>query len=299
MRQIGLCLLLFLLAAAGAAWGEDADHPLVTRYEGSRLIERKSDAFARYRLIVGQDEASAFVGRDLEGTLTRIVYQNPADRSTLEIFTNYRDAFTKGGGRLIYSCEMEDCGPGFARSKWNQFNGLFAAADGDPRYFSGQVATPGGGDAYVALMVGRRRTQLDILELAPMEQDKVVVDAAMLGNGIDADGFVVVEGIYFDVDRAVLKPESKPALDEVAALLAARPQLRVYVVGHTDMTGGFDHNMTLSRDRARAVVAALVKDHQVDPGRLEGHGVGPLAPKSTNAHEGGRAVNRRVVLVAR
>jgi outer membrane protein OmpA-like peptidoglycan-associated protein len=65
------------------------------------------------------------------------------------------------------------------------------------------------------------------------------------------------------------------------------------------MTGGFDHGRTLSEARARAVVALLVDGYGVSAARLEGHGVGPLAPVASNAEPAARARNRPVELVAR
>jgi OOP family OmpA-OmpF porin len=82
-------------------------------------------------------------------------------------------------------------------------------------------------------------------------------------------------------------------------LLRARAALRVYVVRHTDMIGSLEHNLALSQARARSVVQALTVTHGIEPARLEGHGVGPLAPVAGNSDEGGRARNRRVELVAR
>ena len=69
-------------------------------------------------------------------------------------------------------------------------------------------------------------------------------------------------------------------------------------VGHTDSQGAFDHNMDLSRRRAEAIAAELVKSHGIAQGRLRTAGVGFLAPVGPNATEDGRALNRRVELVA-
>jgi len=79
-------------------------------------------------------------------------------------------------------------------------------------------------------------------------------------------------------------------------LLARDPALRLLVVGHTDMAGNLEHNLKLSRERAEAVVKALV-ERKVAPSRLKANGVGPLAPVATNATEEGKAKNRRVELV--
>lgn len=200
--------------------------------------------------------------------------------------------------QVLFACALDECGPAYARSAWGRYNGLFAAADGDPRYLAGKLASADG-TAFVALMVGRNRTQLDVIELRAMEEDLVVVDAVALAQGIDREGRVSVYGIYFDTDKAEVKPESKPALDEMAKLLNTRPALKLYVVGHTDMTGALTHNLTLSQARAKSVVKALVDGYGIDGARLDGHGVGPLAPAASNGSEPGRAKNRRVELVAR
>lgn len=274
------------------------DHPLVSRYEGSEIHDLKVAEFAEYKLVTGKTAKGDPDGDKLEGKVTRIVYRNPKDRSTLEIYANYEKALKAAGASIVYSCALDTCGASFARSAWGRYNGLFAAADGDPRYLAAKL-TKGGGTAYVAVMVGRRRTQLDVVEIRGMQEGLVAVNAAALGEGLDRDGRVSVPGIYFDTDKADVKPESKPALDEIARLLGNRPALKLYVVGHTDMTGAFERNRTLSEARARAVVKALVEGYGIAAARLEGHGVGPLAPVSTNSSEAGRGSNRRVELVGR
>ena len=74
---------------------------------------------------------------------------------------------------------------------------------------------------------------------------------------------------------------------------------KVFIVGHTDMQGPVERNRILSRDRAAAVIAALVKDHGITVDRLTAEGVGPLAPAASNVDEAGRAKNRRVEMVLR
>jgi outer membrane protein OmpA-like peptidoglycan-associated protein len=122
-------------------------------------------------------------------------------------------------------------------------------------------------------------------------------NAAALSSGIAANGHIVAQGIYFDTAKAVLKPESAPALQEIAKLLSAQPQLKLYVVGHTDNAGTLQANMELSRQRAAAVVKALTGQYGVAPARLQPYGDGPYAPVASNDSEDGRAQNRRVELV--
>ena len=130
-----------------------------------------------------------------------------------------------------------------------------------------------------------------------METGKVALNLEALAEDLEKKGFVVVKGIYLDTNKTTLKPDSKPAIDEVAKLLKKQPGLKLYVVGHTDMQGSLSHDMNLSKGRDRAVVTSLVNNYGVAPERLEGHGVGPLAPVANNAQETSRARNRRVVLI--
>lgn len=294
-----LLLVLGLAVLAEAARATEEDHPLVTRYPGSTVAARDVEDFGTYTLVVGLvPEGMQFEGKALEGVVTRLTYANPSDRSTLEIFRNYREALEKAGAQILWTCEDAGCGPAYARSAWGRFNGLTVTADGDPRYLAARVAR-GTGEAYVAVMVGKRRTQLDVVEIAGMDRGLVAVDPDALGQDIERDGSVRIYGILFDVDRTEIRPESTPTLDAIAAMLKAKPQLALFVVGHTDGTGTLGHNMELSKGRARAVVQALTGRYGVAPSRLDGHGVGPLAPVATNATEAGRQKNRRVELVAR
>ena len=73
----------------------------------------------------------------------------------------------------------------------------------------------------------------------------------------------------------------------------------VFIVGHTDTVGSYEHNVDLSSRRAAAVVAALVKDFKIDAKRPQTIGIGPAAPISSNASEADRAGNRRVEMVLR
>ena len=129
-----------------------------------------------------------------------------------------------------------------------------------------------------------------------MAQD-VVANADAFAKDLEAQGHAAVYGIHFDTGLTVLKPESAPALAEIAKLLAARPELKVRLVGHTDAVGALDGNMKLSQARAEAALAALTGQHGVAAARLSAHGAGPLAPVATNATDEGRARNRCVELV--
>ena len=67
-----------------------------------------------------------------------------------------------------------------------------------------------------------------------MEAGLVKVTAESMKSDIGTSGHVVLYGIYFDSRKSEVKPESEPALPEIAKLLTADPKLKLHVVGHTD-----------------------------------------------------------------
>ncbi len=166
----------------------------------------------------------------------------------------------------------------------------------DPqRWINGKIVIDGK-EIWVQVEKGNGMIWLKIIEKSSMQQH-IVADAASFGKDLKATGHVAVYGIYFDTGKSIVKPESKPALEEVAKLLKADPALKLWVVGHTDSVGKVEDNMRLAQARGEAVVSELVSAHAIAAARLKGYGVGPLAPVAGNETEEGKAKNRRVELV--
>lgn len=108
---------------------------------------------------------------------------------------------------------------------------------------------------------------------------------------------VIKQQIQFAVDSAVILPESNGLLNEIADVLIKNPRIhKVEVQGHTDNTGTPDHNLTLSNDRAQAVVGWLTS-HGVPADRLVAKGYGQTKPLVPNVTAGNRARNRRVQFI--
>jgi len=299
MRRPWVAAILWLVLAAPAVAADRDDHRLITRYPGSTVTEKVEKAFETFPLIVAlaAGNPQEFESRPVEGRLTQIRYGNPRGRSVAEIFANYEQALRRAGFVEIWRCADAGCGPTFASSRWTRFNGTINIGS-DSRYLVGSLRTAGG-EAFVAVAVNRTAHQLTIVEVQAMQAGLVTVDATALGRDLDAQGHVAIPGVHFETGKADLRPESDAALAAMAEILKARPGIRVWVVGHTDWVGAFDLNLRLSDARAKAVAAALVARHGIARDRLEGHGVGPLAPTAPNAAEAGRATNRRVELVLR
>jgi outer membrane protein OmpA-like peptidoglycan-associated protein len=303
MRRIILFAVLSGLPFSAQAQGRAAltDHPLVSPYEGSEIRRKDVKEFDAYNAFMGTDESGKVpTGLELEGRVTLLFYTKPKDRSILEVFRNYETAVEAAGGTILYTCDQEkyECVKAYAGPTLQKFSGLHAISNTNGRYLLAQF-DEGEQTAYVAIAVGQSFTDVHVIEVKKMDEGMVSLDAAALGQGLDTRGYVIVEGIYFDTDKATLKENSASALAEIAKLLSERAELSVWVVGHTDSEGSFAHNQALSENRARAVVTELATNYGISRERMEGHGVGPLAPQASNRDDGGRAKNRRVVLVAR
>ena len=119
------------------------------------------------------------------------------------------------------------------------------------------------------------------------------------GTGIEVtrDGDVIKlnlpDGVTFDFNRADLKSQFYPALDQVASTMAEYNQTVVEVSGHTDSVGSDDYNQRLSEQRANAV-ANYLSGRGLMRERFEVVGMGERYPVADNNSDDGRARNRRV-----
>jgi peptidoglycan-associated lipoprotein len=92
---------------------------------------------------------------------------------------------------------------------------------------------------------------------------------------------VLIENIFYDFDRATLRPESKEALDEIIKMLNDNPNITIELGAHTDRKGSEEYNERLAQRRAQSVVDYLVAGG-ISQDRLEAKGYGKNAPKTVN-----------------
>jgi OOP family OmpA-OmpF porin len=271
----GSMLLGFSLTVPGTLQGQGvkpdakgcSDSPPLSRVSGCYIYSCDRSDWDAVKIPVGSEGKVQTV----EGEKLHIYYDCISESySRLKVVRNAEAALRQAG----YTIE---------------FSGTY---DGDP----GLTARKGA--QWVLVTTGSDRYWVTTVKAKEMAQE-MVATAEVMAGGISATGHFAVYGIYFDTDRAEIKPESEPALAEMAKLLKANPGLEVFIVGHTDNTGTFEHNMKLSMDRAASVVNALVGKQGIAATRLKAVGDGPTAPVASNDTEEGRAKNRRVELVKR
>jgi outer membrane protein OmpA-like peptidoglycan-associated protein len=334
--RLALVWTMFLALAQllGSAWASDLpgskDHPLLKRFRGSEIVayetkrfdtyELQTSTFKRYNLETKRREF-AEAPLKLEGARTQIWYEASDPTSATELIRNYQNELTTQGFTILYDSTKDSSATNWInflapfsdqKIKTNRSNYVFYAANQSGiRTTSAKLERPQG-DVFVYLTAVEwahddasykarqgAYVAVDIIELRPMVQDMMVVRADEMSKTIASTGRVALYGIFFDFNKADIKPESRPALKEIAQLLTQEPGLKVHVVGHTDNVGGFEFNLGLSRRRAEAVVSDLTREYGIAPNRLTPNGVAYLAPVAVNTTEEGRAKNRRVELVPR
>lgn len=139
----------------------------------------------------------------------------------------------------------------------------------------------------------------DHLDKCPGTTPGQTIDAAgclvLFAEKVEERKPLVLRGVNFEFNSAVLTGESSQVLSEVAASLMAYPEVVVEVAGHTDNVGVASTNRSLSLARALSVRAFLIAQG-VPAAQLLARGFGPDQPVASNRTEAGRAQNRRVEL---
>jgi outer membrane protein OmpA-like peptidoglycan-associated protein len=271
--------MLVVVALPCAAQEKDIpgskDPRLLTRMPGFYISGYKDVQFDAHEFLVQTPKAVGKQHAEGHQTYWRYDITSAAAAtppSKLQIARNYQNAVERLGGKKMY-----DAGPG------NDYDSTF-------------LISKNGTDTWIELNpIGTMYTLL-IVEVQKMQQD-VVANADALKGGLADSGHVEVPGIFFDTAKSDIKPESGPAIDEIAKLLTNNPALKVGIVGHTDMVGDATANLKLSQARAQSVITDLVSRHGIAAARLVAFGAGPWAPVASNKTDDGRARNRRVELV--
>ena len=265
LLTLGSLVLLFsVLCPAQEPDAEGCkDYPMLSRMKNFFISECESN-FDAVEFYITESEIVT-----VEGQKTKIDYnlhEGAASPSYLQIRRNFSNAVKSLGGSVLYD-----------ESRYVSFK---IVKNG--REIWGSVEGFDDGGSYTLIIV----------EKGEMAQE---VTASEMLDTLNRDGFMALY-INFDTGKAMIKPESGPIIEQIASLLKDNADLNLSVEGHTDNVGTPQSNKTLSEQRAKAVVAAVV-ELGVDTGRLTAVGWGQEKPVGDNRTEDGRAKNRRVEIV--
>ena len=126
---------------------------------------------------------------------------------------------------------------------------------------------------------------------------KITTAAPDTRNKLLTEGKLITYGIYFDVNKDIVKPESYGTLKDIATILNEVPDVKVKIVGHTDSDGQEEANLDLSKRRAASVKAELSNSFGVNGDRLVTDGMGKSQPVAPNDSPVNKALNRRVEFI--
>ena len=307
-----LALAFFAVPASASETSAAPDETLpfeLYKFEGAQFYAKKRVKLAKHEL----EKSLTATGRVLT-----LIYTLSGDHSPLEVAENYKQNLLGQGfslhaereqtssGQVCWNDQLRDvC---YKSSIYGQTNILqMKKGDGnDASYIhlivaqakdaiKGKPEDPTKKLPDMVLSPGDQIIILRVITPQPVKNQMIKENMSFILGQLKATGRVDLYGIYFDVDKAVLKPESNAVLGEIVKALKEDVSLKLQIGGHTDNSGSEAHNLTLSEGRAGAVVAALITQG-VETGRLTAKGHGASQPVATNDTEEGRAKNRRVEL---
>ncbi|MDJ0629768.1 MAG: OmpA family protein [Rhodobacter sp.] len=232
--------------------------------------------------------------------------------TTLQILAPLREQLQSAGYQTIYECEARICG-GFdfryqidilpepdMHVNLGDFRYLAARRESDegPEYAVLVVSRSANAGFVQLTRIGRSRPDpaMTTSTKTPAPQ-ATLAPAGPIGDLLESHGHATLDDLYFQTGSSELGAQDFASLQSLAGYLAARPERRVVLVGHTDSQGALDRNVALSERRARAVRERLIQQYDVPLDQVDAKGVGYLAPRASNLTDEGRAQNRRVEVI--
>lgn len=270
--------------------------PFFKTLEGLNSIFDEKDKNVRFNaqyFIAGNEPVK------VEGKIFHDAFPLAADHpyTELEFHKNYENAIKELGGVKISAAQWTPENLAKAGGEETVLKYSYSAAPAPDYLHETYLIRSSDKEYWIEISTGAipLHGYVVVLEKQAMKQSLKFLDAAAMKKAIDETGRVALH-INFDVDKATLRPDAQPVMDEINKLLSGDPSLKLSIEGHTDSTGSAEHNRQLSTARARSVMGALI-GLGIDPSRLKSSGFGPDKPVADNATEDGRAKNRRVELV--
>jgi len=248
----------------------------------------------------------------VQGEITRTQYVTSKENNPSFVYMNYTEALKKsnwdilfggsGSGELgkdSYEWQFQLFQEGYKQG--NKFGDRlgFRAADRSKYAYIAAKYEDDDNLYYVVIYIIDKGwgTMINQDIIKTKKPDLGSVTAQVLTEKIDKKGHLALDGIFFETGKTTLTTQSDAALKNIAEYLNAHKDKKFFIVGHTDNVGDFASNMTLSENRAKAVMEALTTKYAVDANQLKAYGVANLSPVTANATDEGKAKNKRVEIV--
>jgi len=279
MKKLILTIFI-LIASIVSGFSQDdtegcKDHAILTRMP-TYFISSCSNSYNQVEVVTGSSNGEQ-IRKTIEGNVLSIEYNQKEGNegklpSWFQIVKNYENALGKIGGKKIFS------------------DGLVATfhvtGDNKDIWISIELNTSDADGVNVYSFYAK------IIEMEAMKQE---IQASEIFEKLNTEGHISLY-INFETGKSDIKTESQKTIDEIAEMLKNNSSLKVSIEGHTDNVGTPATNKTLSENRAKAVMNALIAKG-IDKSRLSAKGWGQDKPISDNTTEGGKAKNRRVEIV--
>jgi len=296
---------LAAISAALPALALDLEFPGV-----AELSHEETESATYYSLPVSPWLGNGAEMRTVEGALARHVWQvQDYSGNSAQLMAPLRAQLEDQGYEVVFACDATLCGGFDFRFAMDVTPEPAMHVDlGDFSYLMASLPTEEG-EEFIGLLTSRGGAQgyIHMVRISPAEMAPVGVSVSTrsptgdeigdLRESLALHGTATLGDLSFATGSSTLSDGEYPSLADLAGFLAANPDTRVVLVGHTDAEGSLDGNIALSRARADAVRERLIAVHGVDPGQLAAEGVGYLAPRANNDSYAGREQNRRVEVV--
>lgn len=294
-----------------------SDYPSISRFKGSVIEYYNETKWGKYMLPVDDKGKVNFdKARALEGKVIRTQYTTAADNNAEFVLSNYQTAFKEANFKILISIAGEELGfsdrPHTWQDKYYASGGFYNGIGNEKfgfgvqlpfwkkhRAFIAATSNIHGKNVYaIVYIVSDDKYTLitqDIVEVEAPETGHVTVDT--ISKDIASKGSVAIYDIHFETGQSAIRAGSETVLKNIAGYINSIRNKRFFIVGHTDNTGDFSANMSLSENRAKSVMNELTGKYAVQADRLKAYGVSSLAPVANNSTPEGKAKNRRVEIV--
>lgn len=328
MKKVTLVLAMAALMISTNLFAQDPprktdkqgskDYPGISRYKGAVIQEYQTINYTDFYFGLDEPIKKSFLGHgqffkkyiEVKGKLINIQYLIPFDEGVLKVYENYKNALTLAGYTILYtehnknSCfYREDLYGGDAGAIAKVPNDYYGTECDKDYYYLVAKGVKDSLDIYVSLYIGPGGNygqdfiivNQSVVETIPLELGLVKADN--IAQNIEITGHSIFYDIHFATGSSEIDSKSDNQIKQIAEYLKTHANKKYYIVGHTDNVGDFASNMTLSENRAKAVVNELITKFGVNTNQLKPYGVANLSPVSSNSTDGGKARNRRVEIV--